>query len=90
MENSSESEDVRRFLETLLQVAGNWAINPETLEESHIKAAALITADRERIRRECAEIAVSAIYVNTDCDDANNLRQEIINKASRTMGEAKK
>jgi len=46
------SDDAREFLETLLQVADNWAINPETLEESHIKAAALITARDDAVRQE--------------------------------------
>jgi len=52
------SEDARKFLELLLRTADNWVINPESLEESHAKAAALITAHDDAIRRECAERAV--------------------------------
>lgn len=34
------------------------------------------------IRQQCADIAVSAVYVNTECYDALNLRESIISKSS--------
>ena len=37
----------------------------------------------DEIRQQCADIAVSAIYANTECDDALNMRESIIGKSSR-------
>lgn len=42
------------------------------------KAAALIEADRQRVREECADIAVSFIFSNEICRNSDELRAAIM------------
>jgi hypothetical protein len=77
------SEDAREFAVELLAVNGFGVVHDNDIDA----VSALITARDERIRRECADIAVDWIECTVEDDLTDYDKNDLIN---RIMGEAKK